>query len=96
MLFIKRGAFLLKMFGGSEFGEVKHTKSFPLKPEYFIVFICSNSRGEPLFVFQQLYVFFVKERNCLKKGINECTKRSVPCLMSVTRKSSNVSKLVLY
>ena len=40
--------------------------------------------------------YFVKERNCLKKGINECTKRLVPCLMSVTRKSSNVSKLVLY
>ena len=54
MLFIKRGAFLWEMFGGSEFGEVKHTKSFPLKPEYFVVFICSNNRGEPLFVFQQL------------------------------------------
>ena len=65
MLFIKRAAFLWEMFGKSEFGEVKHTKSFPLSPEYFIVFICSNSRGEPLFVFQQLYVLF-----CLRKELS--------------------------
>lgn len=65
MLFIKRGAFLWEMFGGSEFGEVKHTKSFPLKPEYFVVFICSNNRGEPLFVFQQLCVL-----SCQRKELS--------------------------
>ena len=67
MLFIKRGAFLWEMFGGSEFGEVKHTKSFPLKPEYFVVFICSNNRGEPLFVFQQLCLILSKKGTVLKR-----------------------------
>ena len=67
MLFIKRGAFLLKMFGGSEFGEVKHTKSFPLNRNIllylFVVII-----GVSLSLFFSSYVtYFVKERNCLKK-----------------------------